>query len=183
MVTLRIIPRRGATLAGLTLALLISACGGSSPGPTAASSPPASAPSPASPAADEPTGTDGSDAPEPEAPQERTLSEGRFEPIGYQGKGTATLVEDAEGNVELRFTKFKVEQGPTLRVYLSSAKAGSSESLYDDDFADLGKLRSFSGDQTYDVPNDAKWQKRESVVIWCEEFSVGFVVAPIDRKA
>jgi len=109
------------------------------------------------------------------------VADGRFEPIGYKGKGTASIVEDGNGKAVLQFTGFKVESGPELKVYLSSAKAGSPESEYDDDFADLGALESFSGDQTYDIPKNEDWKKRRSVVIWCAEFSVGFVVAPLDR--
>ncbi len=115
----------------------------------------------------------------PPTPSDGVVASGEFERIGYDGSGTASIADTGDG-LEVRFTDFEVEQGPALRVYLSTASAGSEESLYDDDFLDLGELRSFSGDQTYEVPAGMTLSDYRSVVIWCADFSVGFVVAPID---
>lgn len=107
------------------------------------------------------------------------VAAGEFEKIGYAGSGTAELLETERGT-QVRFSNFEVEQGPALRVYLSAAKAGSPEKRYDDDFVDLGELEAFDGDQSYDVPAGTPETVLRSVVIWCAEFSVGFVVAPLD---
>lgn len=106
-------------------------------------------------------------------------AEGRFEPIGYDGTGTAQVVELDDGRLQVRLNEFAVEQGPALHVYLSAARAGSPESSYDDDIVDLGELRGFEGDQTFAIPDGTRTTSFRSVVIWCAEFSVGFVVAPL----
>lgn len=123
------------------------------------------------------TPADGATTPSVEGPT--VVATGQFEKIGYEGSGVAELI-DAGRSSEVRFTDFQVEQGPALRVYLSGAKAGSPEQRYIDDFVDLGKLRAFDGDQGYDVPPGTPKAVMRSVVIWCAEFSVGFVVAPLD---
>lgn len=111
----------------------------------------------------------------------KVLGRGKFERIGYGGSGIA-LVEQSPGGIVVRFEDFEVEQGPALRVYLSKAAAGSPESRYDDEFVDLGELESFRGDQEYPVPGGTKVEGYRSVVIWCAEFDVGFVVAPITEE-
>jgi hypothetical protein len=47
------------------------------------------------------------------------------------------LVLRSDGRRALRFEEFRVENGPDLRVYLSSATA-ADENAHDDDFVDLG---------------------------------------------
>lgn len=165
------------TPALVAMALVAGACGSDAVGPGPATQPPAStqAPVAGSPAAGS------SSTPEPAAGEEQELSAGAFERIGYDGEGEATVVETGDG-VEIRFSEFRVEQGPALRVYLSAARAGAAEGAYDDDFIDLGALEAFRGDQTYAVPPDADIAAFRSVVIWCAEFDVGFVVAPIRAR-
>jgi hypothetical protein len=158
----------------LTVVALTAACSGSTDTGAPAAQPTSPAPAVTSePSTPTPTETD-----PPETDLE-ILSEGDFERIGYEGKGTATIVDSGK-RVEVRFTDFSVEEGPALRVYLSTAPAGSPESRYDDDFVDLGALTAFEGDQSYPLPADVDPGEYRSVVIWCAEFSVGFVVAPID---
>ena len=46
------------------------------------------------------------------------------------------------------------------------------------DFVDLGRLRSFQGSQRFAIPADVDLRKYQSVVIWCEAFSV--LISPAD---
>jgi len=171
------LPGRGCLLIAAVLIAVVGA--GCSTSPDATTSAPggeggtALSASPAPPVHSEPGG-DGSE------PVVRT--EGRFEPIGYDGTGTAQVVVLTDGRLQVRLTGFEVEQGPALHVYLSAAKAGSPERTYDDDFIDLGELRGFEGDQTFAIPDGTDMSLYRSVVIWCAEFSVGFVVAPLDAR-
>jgi len=134
---------------------------------------------PAASVAPSPSTGDATDPAEPAASEEVELSSGGFEPIGYDGEGTATVVDTLNG-IEVRLSDFRVEQGPALRVYLSAARAGSDEGRYDNNFIDLGALEEFRGDQTYLVPSGTDLAVYRSIVIWCADFSVGFVVAPIE---
>ena len=43
---------------------------------------------------------------------------------------------------------------------------------------DLGRLRSFKGSQRYTIPANVNLSEIQSVVIWCERFSV--LISPAD---
>lgn len=148
--------------------LVVGACGGSD----AVGSGPATQ----SPAAESPP-AQSSSTPEPAAAEEQKLSVGVFERIGYDGEGEARVVDTDDG-VEVRFSDFRVEQAGPARVPLGRPRRRRG-GTYDDDFIDLGVLEAFRGDQTYFVPSGTDVADFRSVVIWCAEFTVGFVVAPI----
>jgi hypothetical protein len=114
----------------------------------------------------------------PETPE--TLGEGRFRSLAHQGSGRVLLLELPDGSRYLRFEDFEVENGPDLRVYLSTAPADSSDDdVFNEDFIDLGGLKGNVGNQNYRVPGDVELARYESAVVWCRRFSVGFAVAPI----
>jgi hypothetical protein len=110
------------------------------------------------------------------------LAEGTFihanpsDPIHY-GKGTATVRRD---NVFLG-EDFEVGPGPKFHVYLvPKATIRSSSDLKNEMFVDLGRLRAFKGSQRYAVPPGVDLAKYQSVIIWCEQFSV--LISPADLK-
>ena len=49
-------------------------------------------------------------------------------------------------------------------------------------FVDLGRLRSFKGSQRYAIPAGVDLAKYQSVIIWCEQFSVLISPADLMRK-
>jgi hypothetical protein len=108
------------------------------------------------------------------------LSEGDFRPLGHDARGTALVIDAADGNTYVRFEEFEVENGPDLKVYLSRAKADAPEAELAADFVDLGELKGNVGDQNYLLPASVELSEYRSVVVWCRRFSVGFAVAPID---
>jgi hypothetical protein len=65
------------------------------------------------------------------------------------------------------FKNFKGDNGPDLRVYLSS-------DLGDGDIIDLGKLTAVSVDFSYKTASSTDLTKYKNVLIWCEDFSVLF---------
>jgi hypothetical protein len=110
------------------------------------------------------------------------LAEGMFihanpsDPIHY-GKGTATVRRDSVFLGE----DFEVGPGPKYHVYLvPKAAIRSSSDLKDEMFVDLGRLRAFQGSQRYAIPAGVDLAKYQSVVIWCEQFSV--LISPADLK-
>lgn len=141
-----------------------------------AASPAASPGSPGSPVA--PGGVTGEPAGS-EGPV--TLAKGRFRGLEHDTEGTALLIELANGSQVIRFEGFDVLNGPDLKVYLSTAPADAAEDRFDDDYVSLGDLKGNVGNQNYGVPRNADATDFDSVVIWCERFSVGFGVAPLDR--
>lgn len=91
----------------------------------------------------------------------------------HSGEGTAEVVETDEGPVLSFGSDFKVTNGPDLFVYLSPNPAGEDLG----NFASLGRLKSSSGAQAYNLP--ANYQDYQTVVIWCRAFSVTFATAEL----
>jgi hypothetical protein len=125
------------------------------------------------------TGKDGARS----ASSRGVLSDGSFRPLGHQARGTALVIDAAQGNTYLRFEDFEVENGPDLRVYLSRAQAGAPEGELAADIVDLGGLKGNVGDQNYLLPDSVDLGEYRSVVVWCRRFSVGFAVAPINVRS
>ena len=48
-------------------------------------------------------------------------------------------------------------------------------------FIDLGGLRAFKGSQRYAIPAGVDLKNYQSVIIWCEQFSV--LISPADLAA
>jgi len=76
---------------------------------------------------------------------------------------------------------FEVGPGPKYHVYLvPKAMIRASSDLKGELFVDLGRLRSFKGSQRYAIPTGTDLAKYQSVIIWCEQFSV--LISPADLK-
>ena len=98
------------------------------------------------------------------------------DPVHY-GKGTATVRRDSVFLGE----DFEVGPGPKYHVYLvPKAMIRASSDLKGEMFVDLGRLRAFKGSQRYAIPPGVDLAKYQSVIIWCEQFSV--LISPADLK-
>ena len=76
---------------------------------------------------------------------------------------------------------FEVGPGPKYHVYLvPKANIRQNSDVPDTMFVDLGQLRAFKGSQRYEIPAGVDLRKYQSVVIWCEAFSV--LISPADLK-
>jgi len=116
------------------------------------------------------------------APAEATvLAEGRFVSLEHQTKGTALILETAEGRRFLRFEGFETSNGPDLVVYLSTKEPAGPDDWYgyDQDFVDLGPLKGNIGDQNYVIPQGVDVDRYSTAVVWCRRFTVGFAAAPL----
>lgn len=85
---------------------------------------------------------------------------------GDKANGDAMVYND-NGVWKLFFTNFSSNNGPDLRVYLATNASAAS-------FIDLGKLKSTSGNQTYDIPGNPDLKNYKFVIIWCKQFSIYF---------
>jgi len=99
------------------------------------------------------------------------------DPIHW-GKGKVSVYERA---VFLE-DDFEVGPGPAFHVYLVP-KAGIRRNgdLGDAMYVDLGGLRAFKGSQRYAIPAGVDLSKYQSVIIWCQQFSV--LISPADLVA
>ena len=116
--------------------------------------------------------------------RERILAEGTFihanpsDPVHW-GKGSVAVRQDS---VYLQ-PDFEVGPGPKYHVYLvPKAPIRANSDLRDQMFVDLGRLRSFKGSQRYAIPAGLDLSKFQSVIIWCEQFSVLISPADLVRK-
>jgi Electron transfer DM13 len=103
------------------------------------------------------------------------LSRGRFESLEHETTGVAQAIELPGGRRFLTLTRFETDNGPDLRVYLSTADANQDSA--GDDFVDLGGLKGNVGDQQYQIPPGVDLERLSNVVVWCRAFSVGFGAA------
>ena len=108
-------------------------------------------------------------------PQNVALASGPFK-VADEGtaRGTATVVRGAAGGRVLTLTRFAVNNGPDLRVYLAP---GDGKDV--GNHIDLGGLKGNKGNQKYDVPKSADIRRYGTVVIWCRSFTVAFARATL----
>jgi uncharacterized membrane protein YhaH (DUF805 family) len=103
------------------------------------------------------------------------LARGAFEGAdGHSGAGIATVVQQPGGGRLLTFSRFDVDPGVDVDVFLVPGD-GSDVS----DRIELGSLKGNVGDQQYEVPADADLNRYATVVLWCNPFTVRIAVAPL----
>ena len=108
------------------------------------------------------------------------LSGGDFYKVEEAAQGKASLIKTEAGKLEIHFENFKVTSGPNLHIYLTSLDpVPFKQGVVLPDAIDLGALQATSGDQTYAVPDGIDLTKVNTVVVWCQDFSVGFVAAKL----
>ncbi len=95
------------------------------------------------------------------------LREGTWMGSGSYAVSGVAQVYDDKGKKVLLLTDFSSSNGPDLRVYLSTTTGAAS-------FVNLGKLKSTSGKQTYDIPDGTDIDQFKFALIWCQQFSVLF---------
>ena len=119
-----------------------------------------------------------------ESPGTRTIvARGTFlhanpsDPIHY-GKGEVTVYRDL---LHLE-SNFEVGPGPKFHVYLvPDRNITPSTNVAKLMYVDLGRLKAFKGSQNYPIPAGVDLARYETVVIWCEQFSVLVSPAPLKR--
>jgi hypothetical protein len=108
------------------------------------------------------------------------LASGQFHSGAHETKGTATVLQLADGKKTLRLTDFATSNGPDVHVYLVAAgDAKDNDSVTNAGFIDVGSLKGNIGDQNYDLPAGTDLAKYRAVTIWCKRFSVNFGTAPL----
>jgi hypothetical protein len=131
------------------------------------------------PAADAPTPETVDDA--PAIGEVVTLIEGSFVDRSHPGSGVAKVLNDGSEQRFLRFEDFETDNGPDLFVYLTRADAAADSGAFgvDGDFVNLGRLKGNVGEQNYEIPVDVDLGEFDTVVVWCDRFSVAFTAADL----
>lgn len=101
----------------------------------------------------------------------------------HRGSGSMKIIGGpAEGGpAQLLMADMNIVPGPNLLVYL----AEEPDPLFPEDvtaaFASLGRLKSLTGNQSYDIPVESRRDDWGSVVVWCDTFKTPFAIATIER--
>jgi len=111
-----------------------------------------------------------------------TLVRGTFGERSHPGEGTAVVLNDGSEERFLRFEEdFATDNGPDLFVYLTTADADAPAGDFgvDGQFVNLGRLSGNVGAQNYEIPVGLDLAEFDTVVIWCDRFSVAFTTADL----
>jgi hypothetical protein len=84
----------------------------------------------------------------------------------HNASGKVTITKDEAGNHVLTLSDIKIDEVPDGRVYL--AKKGDHTKG-----VEVGRLNQFTGTVQFPIPSGVNPDDYDSVVIWCEKFSVG----------
>jgi Electron transfer DM13 len=90
---------------------------------------------------------------------------------GHAVTGNVKVLENA-GVKTLRLENFSSTNGPDLKVYLAKDINAAS-------FMNLGNLKSVSGNQNYTLTGMPDVAQYKYVLIWCQQFGVGFGTAEL----
>ncbi|HRH23869.1 MAG TPA: DM13 domain-containing protein [Candidatus Magasanikbacteria bacterium] len=116
----------------------------------------------------------------PAGPEITTLATGSIVEVVHKGTGDVKIIE-VDGKKILRFENLDVLNGPDLRVFISkSTYVKSSGDL--GEHIELGKLKGNKGNQNYEIPDDLDVTRYNTVIIYCNPFSVVFNTARLDRS-
>ena len=103
----------------------------------------------------------------------------RFVSLDHATRGELVVLRSGDGALYVRLEDLRTDNGPDLKVYLSTNPVDGPSGAFDDDAIDLGKLQGNIGSQNYLVPAGTDLSKFRSVVIWCDRFNSPFGAAPL----
>ena len=100
---------------------------------------------------------------------------GHFVSGDHPTSGKVSIQTGEDGKKYLSFVNFQTENGPDLRVYLSSNTSAA-------DFVEAGKLKAISGNFFYELRSSVDYNAKNHLLIWCKKFDVLFGYAILDTK-
>lgn len=125
-------------------------------------------------------------SPTPEASEELILSSGSFVAGEHPTQGTVRITNQSGKRVLELDQAFKTSTfGPDLFVVLhrSPDVIGSTVPpafpINEGDYVLLAPLKSYSGAQSYDIPDNVKLDEFKSAAIWCRLFNATFGAATL----
>jgi hypothetical protein len=113
----------------------------------------------------------------PAEPQE--IARGEFVSRDHHTSGLVRVLELGDGERVVRLEGLDTSNGPDLYVYLTAIPADGPEGAFDDEHANLGRLKGNQGDQNYGVPAEVDLDRLATLVIWCDRFDSAFGAADL----
>ncbi|MHA2260697.1 MAG: DM13 domain-containing protein [Promethearchaeota archaeon] len=107
------------------------------------------------------------------------ISEGTFVQIdtSHWGRGKAQIVYIAPDDLQVQLVEVEIASGPDLFVYLSDKSSFQGINDSPGNFINVGRLSSFKGNFSYNIPSGSDIGDIKAVLIWCRAFSVLFTYA------
>ncbi len=100
----------------------------------------------------------------------------------HRAEGTASIYKIGDKTYALRLDPFTVTPGPDLHVLLSlNAEPRTSADALLPSHMDLGPLKSASGPQNYDIPDQATMTRFKSVVIYSISLNLVYSTATLTQ--
>lgn len=120
-------------------------------------------------------GDQGSGLPTGVQPLPSVIAKGAFVSQEHPTSGTASLVKLPDGGLVLRLENLASSDGPDVKVWLSNQGAGGDWFKYrSGTWLDLGPVKATHGNQNYPIPPGTDVSRFNTVVLWCDRFSVAF---------
>lgn len=99
---------------------------------------------------------------------------GVFIDAEHPTEGTANIVTE-NGKKYIQFDeKFKSDSGPDLFVILHKDDKLPITGIKEEDYTTIAPLKSTSGSQKYEIPENVDVSNFKSVAIWCRQFNATF---------
>lgn len=161
----------------------------------AAPAPKASSSSAPAPDASEAASDDATAAADPQGPATpeaqpagpALVSTGTFTSHEHTTTGTASIYRLPDGRLQLALADLATSNGPDVRVWLSAGPVVEGFAGWftakDHAHLDVAPIKGNLGNQLYDLPEGTDLSQWQSVVLWCEDFSVSFGAAPLAPQA
>lgn len=101
------------------------------------------------------------------------VSQANLLPSAHDVRGLVKLIRESESGDYIRFEDFETVNGPDLYIYLATDISAS-------DYVDLGRIKATKGNVNYDIPDGTDLEKYDTVLVWCDAFSVLFSYAELN---
>jgi hypothetical protein len=105
---------------------------------------------------------------------QKVILSGDFMAAAHPTSGKAEIVEE-NGIKKLKFSNFKTDSGPDLRIYLSEDERANN-------FIEISN-KVENGTFIYTLPTEVNLEKQKYVLIWCKLFKVNFGTALLNTPA
>ncbi|MBE9211911.1 DM13 domain-containing protein [Plectonema cf. radiosum LEGE 06105] len=99
---------------------------------------------------------------------------GTFQDAEHPTKGTASIITE-NGKKYIQFDdQFKSDSGPDLFVILHKDDKLPITGIKEADYVTIAPLKSTSGTQKYEIPENVDLANFKSVAVWCRQFNATF---------
>lgn len=103
------------------------------------------------------------------------IATGDFQSQEHPTTGTASLVKLPDGTLLIRLENLASTDGPDVKIWLSELDAGGDWFKYRGGrYLDLGLVKATHGNHNYVIPAGSDVSGLDTVVLWCDRFSVAF---------